>query len=122
MKMPTNVMGLYGFENKQAENQDDPSKDQVDMSRMQEFYGPAYMGMMSNMPGMGGSGGMGMGMGFNRGGSVDDPMSAARRIALGSGGRPDAGFDYGNSMRMYYDLINSGKMTPQAAAAYVGNF
>ena len=31
-------------------------------------------------------------------------------------------FNFNNSMQAYYDLINSGKMTPTAAQAYVGNF
>lgn len=40
------------------------------------------------------------------------------RIGKANGG----GFNYGPSMQLYYDLINSGKMTPQAAAGYAGNF
>lgn len=112
MKMPSNVMGLYGFEPSQGDQQNDQSGDMSDMMNLQNFYAPAQMGM---------AGGMGMG-GYARGGGVDDPVSAARRMAFGSGGHFDAGFDYKPSMQLYFDLINSGKMTPQAALGYAGNF
>ena len=112
MKMPSNVMGLYGFEPSQGDQQTDQSGDMTDMMNLQNFYAPAQMGM---------AGGMGMG-GYARGGGVDDPMAAARRVAFGSGGHFDTGFDYKPSMQLYFDLINSGKMTPQAAAGYAGNF
>jgi hypothetical protein len=46
------------------------------------------------------------------------PYAAGGRVGKANGG----GFNYGPSMQLYYDMINSGKMTPEAAAGYAGNF
>jgi Phage tail lysozyme len=124
--LPTDIMNLYGLnENQGGQSQSSGDQDVYAKGR-DALYGGGQMGNMmgaANMMGatnmMGGFGGMG----FSHGGSVDALLNHYRR-AYKSGGHPpfDKGFDYNPSMQMYYDLINSGKMTPQAAAGYVGNF